>query len=88
MIPKIIHICWLSGDPYPPLIENCINSIRTILSDYEIKVWTKENFDINSVQWVKESFETKKYAFAADYIRFWSLYNFGGIYLDSDVEVI
>lgn len=88
MIPKIIHICWLSGDPYPPLIENCINSMRTILSDYEIKVWTKENFDINSVQWVKESFETKKYAFAADYIRFWSLYNFGGIYLDSDVEVI
>lgn len=88
MIPKIIHLCWLSGDSYPTLIENCINSIKEKLSDYEIRIWTKENFDINSVQWVKEAFEAKKYAFAADYIRFWALYNFGGIYLDSDVEVL
>lgn len=88
MIPKIIHLCWLSGEPYPPLIENCINSMKEKLSDYEIRIWTKENFDVNSVQWVKEAFEAKKYAFAADYIRFWSLYNYGGIYLDSDVEIL
>lgn len=88
MIPKIIHLCWLSGDEYPPLIKKCIGSVYAKLPDYEIKIWTKDNFDINSVLWVKQAFESKKYAFAADYIRFWSLYNYGGIYLDSDVEVL
>ena len=88
MIPKIIHLCWLSGDEYPPLIKKCIDSIYEKLPDYEIKIWTKDNFNIESVLWVKQAFEAKKYAFAADYIRFWSLYNYGGIYLDSDVEVL
>ena len=88
MIPKIIHLCWLSGDEYPPLIKKCVESIYAKLPDYEIKIWTKENFDIDSVLWVKQAFEAKKYAFAADYIRFWSLFNYGGIYLDSDVEVL
>jgi hypothetical protein len=88
MIPKIIHLCWLSGDKYPQLIETCIASMHAKLPDYEIKIWTKDNFDINSVKWVKQAFESKKYAFAADYIRFWALYNYGGIYLDSDVEVL
>lgn len=88
MIPKIIHLCWLSGDEYPPLIKQCVNSMYKKLPDYEIKIWTKNNFDIDSVTWVKQAFETKKYAFAADYIRFWALYNYGGIYLDSDVEVL
>lgn len=88
MIPKIIHLCWLSGDEFPPLIKDCIDSMYKNLPDYEIKIWTKENFDIYSVIWVKQAFESKKYAFAADYIRFWALYNYGGIYLDSDVEVL
>lgn len=88
MIPKIIHLCWLSGDPYPPLISNCIDSWVKKLPDYEIKVWSKNSFDINSVKWVKEAVQQKKYAFAADYIRFYALYNFGGIYLDADVEVL
>ena len=88
MIPKIIHLCWLSGDEYPPLIKKCVESIYAKLPDYEIKIWTKENFDIDSVLWVKQAFEAKKYAFAADYIRFWSLFNYGGIYLDSDFEVL
>ena len=88
MIPKIIHLCWLSGDEFPPLIKKCISSIYEKLPDYEIKIWTKNNFEINSVQWVKQAFEMRKYAFAADYIRFWALYNYGGIYLDSDVEVL
>lgn len=88
MIPKTIHLCWLSGDEYPPLISNCIASIYQKLPDYEVKIWTKDNFDINSVKWVKQAFEAKKYAFAADYIRFWALYNYGGIYLDSDVEAL
>lgn len=87
-IPKIIHFCWLSGDPYPESIKNCLDSWKENLPDYEFKLWSKDTFDINSVQWVKEAFECKKYAFAADYIRFWALYNYGGIYLDSDIEVV
>lgn len=88
MIPKIIHLCWLSGDEYPGNIRKCLDSMKAVLPDYEMRIWTKENFDVDSVRWVKEAFEAKKYAFAADYIRFWSLYNYGGIYLDSDVEVL
>ena len=88
MIPKIIHFCWMSGDAYPDNIKKCIDSWKEKLPDYEIKLWSKDNFDVNSVRWVKEAFESKKYAFVADYIRFYALYNYGGIYLDSDVEVL
>lgn len=87
MIPKIIHLCWLSGDPFPPLIEKCIQSWQSILPDYEIMLWDTKKFDINSNEWVKQAYNEKKYAFAADYIRFFALYNYGGIYLDADVEV-
>lgn len=88
MIPKIIHLCWLSGDEYPPLIKTCIDSWKKIVPDYEIKIWDTKAFDVNSLQWTREAFSEKKYAFVADYIRFYALYNYGGIYLDSDVEVI
>lgn len=88
MIPKTIHLCWLSGDEYPADIKLYLSTWKEKLPDYEIKVWSKDIFDVSSVRWVKEAFEAKKYAFAADYIRFWCLYNYGGIYLDSDVEVL
>ena len=88
MIPKKIHFCWLSGDEYPPLIQHCIDTWRQVLTDYELVLWDTKRFDINSVPWVKEAFEAKKYAFAADYIRLYSVYTEGGIYLDSDVEVL
>lgn len=88
MIPKIIHYCWLSGDPYPEKIAYCLESWKKILPDYEIRLWDTHRFDINSVPWVKEAFEAKKYAFAADYIRCYALYHEGGIYIDSDVEVL
>ena len=88
MIPKIIHLCWLSGDPYPPKIAKCLKSWEKYLPDYEIILWDTKRFDLNSSIWVKEAFENKKYAFAADYIRFYALYHMGGIYLDSDVEVL
>lgn len=88
MIPKIIHFCWMSGDPYPADIQKCIDSWKRLLPDYEIRLWNAKNFDINKSEWVKEAFEAKKYAFCADYIRLYALYNYGGIYLDSDVEVI
>lgn len=88
MIPKIIHLCWLSGDPYPPKIAKCLQSWEKYLSDYEIILWDTKRFDLNNSLWVRQAFEKKKYAFAADYIRFYALYHFGGIYLDSDVEIL
>ncbi len=88
MIPKKIHFCWLSGDEYPPLIQSCIDTWKKVLPDYEIILWDTHRFDIDSVVWVKEAFDAKKYAFAADYIRLYAVYTEGGIYLDSDVEVL
>ena len=88
MIPKIIHLCWLSGDPYPKKIQFCIDSWKKYLPDYEIMLWDTNRFDVNSTLWTKQAFEAKKYAFVADYIRFYAVYNYGGIYLDSDGEVI
>lgn len=88
MIPKIIHYCWLSDDPYPPLINYCLKSWKKILSDYEIICWDRKRFNIASVPWVDEAYHMKKYAFSADYIRFHALYYYGGIYLDSDVEML
>lgn len=88
MIPKIIHFCWLSGDEYPELIQKCIDSWKEKLPDYEILCWDTNRFDINGCQYTREAFAEKKYAFASDYIRLYALYHFGGIYLDSDIEVI
>lgn len=88
MIPKIIHLCWLSEDPYPAKIRKCIDSWKTYLPDYEIMIWDTKRFNLDKSIWVKQAFEKKKYAFAADYIRFYALYYHGGVYLDSDVEVL
>ena len=88
MIPKIIHLCWLSGDPYPAKIVKCMKSWERYLPDYEVVLWDTKRFDLDSSRWVKQAYEKKKYAFAADYIRFYALYHYGGIYLDSDVEVL
>lgn len=88
MIPKIIHFCWFSGDKYPALIEHCIKSWKKHLPDYEIKLWNYDSFPKDKSDWVREAVENKKYAFAADYIRAYALYTEGGIYLDSDVEVL
>ena len=88
MIPKIIHFCWMSGDPYPEKIQKCIDSWKKILPDYEFWLWDSNRFDMESSVWVKEAFAARKYAFCADYIRCFALYTYGGIYLDSDVEVL
>ena len=88
MIPKIIHYCWLSNDPIPTQLQNYISSWKKHLPDYEFMLWNFERFDKESSIWVKQAFEAKKYAFAADYIRLYALYNHGGIYLDMDVEVL
>lgn len=88
MIPKIIHYCWLSGDDFPPLIQKCIESWKTYLPEYQFMLWDKAMMDSISNPWLEEAFDAKKYAFAADYIRLYALYNYGGIYLDTDVEVL
>ena len=87
MIPKTIHYCWFSGDPYSDLVKRCLRSWQLVLPEYKLRLWDGDSFDFNSVPFVKEAMEAKKYAFAADYIRLYALYTEGGIYLDSDVEV-
>lgn len=87
MIPKIIHYCWLSGDPFPDAIQVCLDTWKEYLSGYEIWLWDAKRFDVNSTIWTKQAFEARKYAFASDYIRLYALYHYGGIYLDSDVFV-
>lgn len=87
MIPKIIHFCWLSDEEYPDSIKECISSWKKYLPDYELRKWDRKRFDVNSRTWTKQAFEAKKYAFAADFIRLYALYQDGGIYLDSDVTV-
>lgn len=88
MIPKIIHFCWLSNDPYPALIEKCLESWRKYLPDYEIKRWDASCFNKINSNWVRQAFQQRKYAFAADFIRLYALTTEGGIYLDSDIEVV
>lgn len=88
MIPKIIHYCWLSGEPYPVLVEKCISSWKKNLPEYDFVLWDANRVDTISNLWLKQAYENKKYAFAADYIRFYALYYYGGIYLDADVEVL
>lgn len=86
-IPKIIHYCWFGKKEKPEIVRKCINSWENILSDYEIIEWNEDNFDINCNQYVKEAYENRKFAFVSDYVRVYVLYNYGGIYLDTDVEV-
>ncbi|MDR2802919.1 MAG: glycosyl transferase [Treponema sp.] len=88
MIPKIIHYCWLSNDPVPVDYQRCMATWKEKLPDYDLMLWDTKRFDINSVLWVKQAFEAELYAFAADYIRLCAVYNYGGIYLDMDMEVI
>lgn len=88
MIPKIIHYCWFGGNPLPPLAQECIASWRKYLPEYEIKEWNEYNFDVNIIPYTAEAYKAKKYAFVSDYARFWIMYRYGGIYFDTDVEVI
>lgn len=87
MIPKIIHYCWLSNDPMPAQLVECINSWKKVLPDYKIKLWNTSNFDIHCCKWVEDAYAQKKWAFACDYIRVYALYHEGGVYFDSDVFV-
>jgi len=88
MIPKIIHYCWFGRNPKPKLAERCIASWKKYCPDYEIVMWNESNFDVNCCDYVREAFEKQKWAFVSDYARFWILYHYGGLYFDTDVEII
>ena len=88
MIPKIIHYCWFGRGEMPALEKRCIFSWREKLSGYEIKEWNEDNFDVESHIFTKEAYTLRKFAFVADYVRLWALANEGGIYMDTDVEVL
>lgn len=88
MIPKVIHYCWFGRNPLPESAIKCINSWKKFFPDYEIKEWNEDNFDVNIIPYTQEAYSVKKYAFVSDYARFWILYKYGGLYFDTDVEVI
>lgn len=89
MIPKTIHYCWFGRNPLPPLAVKCIKSWKKYCPDYEIIEWNEDNFDISSAPlYVRQAYEAKKWAFVTDYVRLYAMVNYGGIYMDTDVEVI
>ena len=88
MIPKVIHYCWFGRNPLPPLAKKCIESWKKYCPDYEIKEWNEDNFPMDYNDYVKEAYEAKKWAFITDVVRLFALVTEGGIYMDTDVEVI
>lgn len=88
MIPQKVHYCWLSGDTMPDKFQYNIETWKKKLPNYEFVKWDLERFPLEKNIWVRQAFERKKYAFAADYIRLYALATEGGIYLDCDVEVL
>lgn len=87
-LPKVIHYCWFGGNPLPESAKKCIASWRKFFPDYEIKEWNESNFDVNCIPYTSEAYAAKKYAFVSDYARNKIIYEHGGVYFDTDVEVI
>lgn len=88
LIPKIIHYCWFGGNPLSELAQSCIASWKKFCPDYKIQRWDETNFPISNWIYAQEAFEAKKWAFVSDVARLWVLVKYGGIYMDTDVEVI
>lgn len=88
MIPKIIHYCWFGRGAMPELVQRCIASWHKYMSGWRYMLWNEENFDIATAPaYVQEAYEARKFAFVSDYVRLWALEQYGGLYLDTDVEV-
>lgn len=88
MVPKVIHYCWFGGNPLPEMAKKCIESWKKYCPDYEIREWNESNFDLNLCDYVRQAAQAKKWAFVSDYARFWILVREGGIYFDTDVELL
>lgn len=87
-IPKIVHYCWFGGNPLGDKEKKCIESWKKYLPQYEIRRWDENNYDVYMCKYTKEAYQAKKWAFVSDYARFKVLYDYGGIYLDTDVELL
>ncbi|MDE6691984.1 MAG: glycosyl transferase [Muribaculaceae bacterium] len=85
---KTIHYCWFGSGSLPGKAEKCIKSWKRYLPDHEIVRWDESNFDVNIIPYTKQAYEAGKYAFVSDYARYWVLYHYGGLYFDTDVEII
>lgn len=88
MIPKKIHYCWFGENPLPEIARKCIASWKKYCPDYEIVEWNESNFDLDCCDYVSEAYEARKWAFVSDVARLYALVNYGGIYMDTDVELI
>ena len=88
MIPKKIHYCWFGGNPLPDSTQKCIDSWKKFFPDYEIIEWNESNYDVHKILYISQAYNAKKYAFVSDYVRYDILYEYGGLYFDTDVEVI
>lgn len=88
MIPKIIHYVWFGGKPFPPKIQKCIESWKEKCPDYQFIKWDESNFDINSCDFTREAYNQGMWAFVSDYVRIAALVQYGGWYLDTDVELV
>lgn len=88
MKSKNLHYCWFGGNPKSDVIKKCIESWKKYCPNYEIIEWNENNFDVNCCDYVRGAYQARKWAFVSDYCRFWILYNYGGVYLDTDVELI
>ena len=88
MIPKIVHFCWFGNNPKTKLAKKCIASWKKYLPEYKFIEWNESNFDVNQHPFTQEAYQAKKYAFVTDYVRLFILKEYGGIYMDTDVEVI
>ena len=87
-IPKVIHYCWFGKNEMPTLNMKCIDSWKRLLPDYDLELWNEERFDVNMNQFTREAYQMRKWAFVLDYVRLYALYHYGGIYIDTDVEVL
>ena len=87
-IPKIIHYCWFGGSELPELAKKCIESWEKYCPDYKIMRWDESNFDFDSNKFAKDAYKSKKWAFVSDYARLYVLYKYGGVYMDTDMELI
>ncbi len=88
MIPQKIHYCWFGRGEKPELAVKCIESWKKYLPEYEIIEWNEDNFDLDMYPYVREAYDARKFAFVTDVVRLWAMYTYGGIYMDTDVEVL
>jgi hypothetical protein len=87
-IPKVIHYCWIGGNPIPDCLQKYVDGWKRLCPDYDIKLWNEQNYDFASHPYMKAAYETGHYGFAPDYARFDIVYKFGGMYLDTDAELL